>query len=77
MAPKLGTLADQGFYFGTTSWQYEGWLGSTLCESRYQTRGKRSQKKFDDSSLSDYDDRDASRRPLLAVRSAQSGNRSC
>ena len=45
--PKLRRLADQGIYFGTSSWKYEGWLGSIYTPERYATRGKFSRKKFE------------------------------
>jgi hypothetical protein len=35
LAPRLRALATEGLYFGTSSWKYEGWLGSI-----YDTRGK-------------------------------------
>jgi uncharacterized protein YecE (DUF72 family) len=54
LAPKLRTLAERGVYFGTSSWKYEGWLGSIYDERRYLTRGKLSKKKFDDSCLAEY-----------------------
>jgi uncharacterized protein YecE (DUF72 family) len=54
LAPRLRDLADRGIYFGTSSWKYEGWLGSIYSESRYQTRGKLSKKKFDDNCLAEY-----------------------
>lgn len=54
LAPKLKALAEQGLYFGTSSWKYEGWLGSIYSESRYQTRGKFSKKKFEAECLSEY-----------------------
>jgi hypothetical protein len=44
LRPKLHALADEGIYFGTPSWKYEGWLGSFYSEARYQTRGKLSKK---------------------------------
>ena len=37
LAPKLSALAVQGIYFGTSSWKYEGWLGSIYREDRYLT----------------------------------------
>jgi len=40
LAPKLRALADRGAFFGTSSWKYEGWLGSIYTESRYLTRNK-------------------------------------
>jgi uncharacterized protein YecE (DUF72 family) len=54
LAPKLRALAEQGVYFGTSSWKYEGWLGSIYNEGRYQTRGKYSKKKFDENCLMEY-----------------------
>ena len=54
LAPKLRDLADQGIYFGTSSWKYEGWLGSIYGESRYQTRGEHSKKKFEEECLTEY-----------------------
>jgi uncharacterized protein YecE (DUF72 family) len=54
LAPKLCALASEGIYFGTSSWKYEGWLGSIYSEDRYRTRGKISKKKFDDHCLSEY-----------------------
>lgn len=54
LAPKLRTLAEQGVYFGTSSWKYEGWVGSIYRADRYQTRGKFSQKKFDTECLAEY-----------------------
>jgi uncharacterized protein YecE (DUF72 family) len=54
LAPRLRALAEQGIYFGTSSWKYEGWIGSIYSESRYLTRGKLSKKKFDDLCLSEY-----------------------
>ena len=40
LGPKLRALAEQGVYFGTSSWKYEGWLGSIYTPERYFTRGK-------------------------------------
>ncbi|MFO0958790.1 MAG: DUF72 domain-containing protein [Isosphaeraceae bacterium] len=54
LAPKLRALADRGLYFGTSSWKYEGWLGSIYDEARYRTRGKPSKKKFEDTCLAEY-----------------------
>src|SRR5690242_5723266 len=47
LRPRLRALADQGIYFGTSSWKYEGWLGSIYSEGRYHTRGKFSKSKFE------------------------------
>lgn len=54
LAPRLKRLAEAGIYFGTSSWKYPGWLGSIYDEDRYRTRGKFSQKKFDESCLPEY-----------------------
>ena len=53
LAPKLHALVERGIYFGTSSWKYEGWIGSIYGESRYQTWGKLS-KKIDESCLAVY-----------------------
>jgi uncharacterized protein YecE (DUF72 family) len=54
LAPRLRALAAEGIYFGTSSWKYEGWLGSIFTEERYHTRGKLSKKKFEDTCLAEY-----------------------
>ena len=54
LAPKLRALADQGVYFGTSSWKYDGWVGSIYSDSRYQTRGKFSKAKFEENCLAEY-----------------------
>ena len=53
-APKLRALADRGAYFGTSSWKYEGWLGSIYTENRYLTRNKFSKVKFEQACLAEY-----------------------
>jgi uncharacterized protein YecE (DUF72 family) len=47
-------LAKEGIYIGTSSWKYEGWLGSIYTPERYETRGKLSKKKFEDTCLTEY-----------------------
>ena len=54
LAPKLQALDADGIYFGTSSWKYEGWLGSIYSPSSYLTRGKHSKKKFDHTCLAEY-----------------------
>ena len=54
LAPKLRALAADGIYFGTSSWKYEGWLGSIYDEERYKTRGRHSKKKFEETCLAEY-----------------------
>ena len=39
LAPVLHRLAERGIYFGTSSWKYEGWLGSIYSRSA-TSRGK-------------------------------------
>ncbi len=54
LASKLKKLAEQGVYFGTSSWKYEGWLGSIYTPSRYETRGKLSKSRFDKECIQEY-----------------------
>jgi len=54
LAPKLRSLAGQGVYFGTSSWKYEGWLGSIYSPERYAIRGKFSKRKFETECLAEY-----------------------
>lgn len=54
LAPALKSLAERGVYFGTSSWKYEGWLGSIYTRERYITRGKFSRKKFEAECLREY-----------------------
>ena len=54
LAPRLRSLAERGIYFGTSSWKYEGWLGSIYSEDRYKTRNKHSKKKFEETCLAEY-----------------------
>lgn len=54
LAPKLSALASRGVYFGTSSWKYPGWLGSIYAPGRYVYRGKLSEKRFNETCLSEY-----------------------
>jgi len=54
LAPKLRALADRGVYFGTSSWKYDGSLGSIYSQDRYLTRGKFSNTKFEEHCLTEY-----------------------
>jgi uncharacterized protein YecE (DUF72 family) len=54
LGPALRALAERGVYFGTSSWKYEGWLGSIYTPERYLTRGKFSRKKFEVECLAEY-----------------------
>jgi hypothetical protein len=54
LGPKLRQLANRRIYFGTSSWKYDGWLGSIYSQDRYLTRGKFSNAKFEQDCLSEY-----------------------
>jgi uncharacterized protein YecE (DUF72 family) len=54
LGPKLRRLAEQGVYFGTSSWKYEGWLGTVYTPERYEVRGKFSRKTFEAGCLAEY-----------------------
>jgi uncharacterized protein YecE (DUF72 family) len=54
LAPKLRALAERGVYLGTSSWKYDGWLGSIYRPERYLTRGKFSNAKFEQDCLGEY-----------------------
>ena len=54
LGPRLRALADQGIYFGTSSWKYEGWLGSIYRPGRYSTRGRFSASRFEAECLAEY-----------------------
>jgi uncharacterized protein YecE (DUF72 family) len=51
---RLSALASQNIFIGTSSWKYEGWLGQIYTRDRYLTRGRFSQKRFQDECLSEY-----------------------
>ncbi|PTY06744.1 DUF72 domain-containing protein [Verrucomicrobia bacterium LW23] len=54
MRARLEELAARGVYVGTSSWKYEGWLGTLYDEHRYTTRKRFSQKRFEDECLGEY-----------------------
>jgi len=54
LGPKLHALAERNIFFGTSSWKYEGWIGSIYSRDRYLTRGKFSQKRFEGECLREY-----------------------
>ncbi len=54
LAAKLGDLASQQIYIGTSSWKYEGWCGQIYTSERYATRGRFSRAKFAAGSLGEY-----------------------
>jgi uncharacterized protein YecE (DUF72 family) len=51
---RLAGLAQQNILIGTSSWKYEGWFGQIYSRQRYLTRGRFSQKRFQDECLSEY-----------------------
>ena len=46
--------ADRGVYFGGSSWKYAGWLDQIYTKSRYVTRGKFSESRFNNTCLGEY-----------------------
>lgn len=56
LVTSLETLAKQNVFIGTSSWKYPGWMGQVYHEENYRTRGKFSQKKFEETCLAEYAD---------------------
>lgn len=54
LATRLRRLADEGIFVGTSSWKYPGWIGQVYTAERYFTRGRFSQKKFQEECLREY-----------------------
>ena len=54
LARRLAVLSQQDIFIGTSSWKYEGWLNQIYTPRRYTTRGKFSQKKFEEGCLNEY-----------------------
>jgi uncharacterized protein YecE (DUF72 family) len=54
LSARLSALAAESIFLGTSSWKYEGWIGQIYSRGRYQTRGRFSQKRFNDECLSEY-----------------------
>ena len=54
LARKLQSLSGQGIHIGTSSWKYEGWLGQIYDRERYITRGRFSQKRFEQECLNEF-----------------------
>jgi uncharacterized protein YecE (DUF72 family) len=53
-AADLRKLADESIYLGGSSWKYEGWLNQIYTPQRYYSRGKFSQKLFEQRCLAEY-----------------------
>ncbi len=54
LAERLQALAQEQIYIGGSSWKYEGWLGQIYTPERYTTKGRFSQKKFQEQCLQEY-----------------------
>ena len=55
--PKIcGSSPQEQIYLGGSSWKYEGWLGQIYNPQRYYSRGKFSQKMFEQRCLAEYGD---------------------
>jgi uncharacterized protein YecE (DUF72 family) len=54
LGPRLRALAEQGVYFGTSSWKYPGWVGQIYSEERYLVRGAFSARRFASECLAEY-----------------------
>lgn len=54
LSQRLDRLARQGIYLGTSSWKYPGWLGQIYTPARYETRGRFSEKRFNETCLEEY-----------------------
>ena len=54
LSARLASLAAENILIGTSSWKYEGWIGQIYSRQRYMTRGRFSQKRFNDECLNEY-----------------------
>ena len=54
MRQQVAALAARGVFIGTSSWKYPGWRGQLYDESRYLTRGKFSEARFERDCLAEY-----------------------
>jgi uncharacterized protein YecE (DUF72 family) len=54
LAARLDELAKAQLYLGTSSWKYEGWLGSIYQSERYSSRGRVSKARFQRDCLTEY-----------------------
>jgi uncharacterized protein YecE (DUF72 family) len=51
---RVAELAAKGVFIGTSSWKYEGWLGTLYDEARYVFRGKFAKTRFERLCLAEY-----------------------
>jgi uncharacterized protein YecE (DUF72 family) len=54
LAGRLRALVSEGIWIGTSSWKYEGWLGQIYSRERYLTRGRFSQRRFEQECLAEF-----------------------
>lgn len=54
LSARLKQLALRNIYIGGSSWKYEGWLGQIYSRANYLSRGRFSQKLFNDTCLKEY-----------------------
>ncbi len=54
LTARLESLTRRNIFIGGSSWKYEGWIGQIYTRSRYETRGRFSKKRFEDTCLSEY-----------------------
>ena len=54
MKEEVARLAARNVFIGTSSWKYEGWLGSLYTSVRYEYRGKVAAKRFERDCLVEY-----------------------
>jgi len=47
-------LAADGIFIGTSSWKYDGWLGTIYDPQRYHYRGKFAESRFERDCLAEY-----------------------
>ncbi len=52
----LQELARDSVFIGTSSWKYAGWCGQIYDQSKYITRGKFSESRFEKDCLAEYSD---------------------
>jgi uncharacterized protein YecE (DUF72 family) len=50
----LQQLVSESVFIGTSSWKYPGWCGQVYDESRYTTRKKFSEARFERECLAEY-----------------------
>jgi uncharacterized protein YecE (DUF72 family) len=51
---RVAELAAQGVFVGTSSWKYPGWMNQIYTPTRYETRGKFSKAKFEETCVAEY-----------------------